>query len=586
MIGTAIDFPIPLPPERLFAMVSGTRTFTLEDTFLEPQVLKPPPTRHALLAFLLVLAAVIHIGTAGWGHLYDGVEGQLTGGAREMLESKQWLLPTNNGAPQLETPPLAYWTLALSYKIFGVTPTAARIPIALAMIGSVALTFLIGERLAGYWRGFAAGLIHLCSGGAFLLGRMVSPDPFFVLFIAGGIYCLVCGYQRRKFRWAWFAVFWFFSSLAFLTKGPAAILYLGGICLLLAIFFREARLRFRLLFHWSYLLLFVVITAPWFVWTQNQFPAFLSSLLISANETALPRGQFLLRHFAWWFPALFLILPALFFAPSKVLRPHEMTFADALPLCWVGIAFLPLFLGERQAQSALTTMPPFALFAACAWERTVPPFRIAGIAVALLAGGAFVAISCLAPGGFYSIVFGTLPGEESRYFGHMAPIALLVLLVFSLPALFFAFKEREELALFLVLGSMVPIGFGLAEGVSRSASRFSMAGAAQFLNPRLGQNGEVLYEGPLRRSNSLSFYLNKKYFIVNQKPGPFEQDAASQNKYLDEHFVLEAWNRSNPIYFIIEEHRVDYWRRLIIDRVHIYRHVTTSGTRVVLSNEL
>jgi 4-amino-4-deoxy-L-arabinose transferase-like glycosyltransferase len=567
-------------------MVAGARTFTLEDTFLEPQILNPPPTRHALLAFLLVLAAVIHIGTAGWGNLYDGVEGQLAGGAREMLESKQWLLPTNNGVPQLETPPLAYWMLALSYKILGVTAAAARIPIALAMIGSVALIFLIGERLAGYWRGFAAGLIHLCSGGAFLLGRMVSHDSFFALFIAGAIYCLVCGYQRRKFRWAWFAVFWFCGSLACLTKGPAAILYLGGICLLLAIFFREARLRFRLLFHWSYLLLFAVITASWFIWAQNHYPGFLSSLLNSAQETALPRGQFLLRHLAWWFPALFLILPGFWFAPNKILRTHELTFVDALPLCWLGIAFLLLVIADPQAHSALAALPPFALFAACAWERTRPSLRIAGIALAFLAGGALAAMACFAPRRFYAITFGTTAGEESRYFNHMAPIALLILLVFSLAAIFFAIKQREELALYLVLGSMVPIGFGLAESVSRSAYRFSMAGAARFLNPRLGQSGEVLYEGPLRRCNSLSFYLNKKFFLVNQAPGRFEQDAASQNKYLDERFVLEAWDRSNPIYFIIEEDRVAHWRRLIIDRVHIYRQVTTSGRRVVLSNEL
>ena len=273
-------------------MVAGTRTFTLEDTFLQPQILNPPPTRHALLAFLLALAAVVHIGTAGWGDLYDGVEGQLAGGAREMLESQQWLLPTNNGVPQLQTPPLAYWAIALSYKVFGVTATAARIPIALAMVASVALTFLIGERLAGYWRGFAAGLIHLCSGGAFLVGRMVTHDSFFALFITGAIYCLVCGYQRRKFRWAWFAGFWFCGTLACLIKGLGALLYLAGICLLLAIFFREARLRFRLLLHWSYLLLFVLVTAPWFIWAQNHFPGFLSSLLSWASAPACRAGNF------------------------------------------------------------------------------------------------------------------------------------------------------------------------------------------------------------------------------------------------------------------------------------------------------
>src|SRR5213079_768076 len=131
-------------------MVAGARTFSLEETFLAPQILHPPPTRHALLAFLLALTAVLHIGTAAWGDLYDGAEGRLAAGAREMLDSKQWLRPTNNGAPLLETPPFAYWAVALSYKAFDVSTAAARLPIALGMLGSVALTFLIGERLAGY----------------------------------------------------------------------------------------------------------------------------------------------------------------------------------------------------------------------------------------------------------------------------------------------------------------------------------------------------------------------------------------------------------------------------------------------------
>ncbi len=64
-------------------MVAGARTFSLEDTFLEPQILNPPPTRHALLVVLLTLAAVLHLGTAGWGDLYDGVEGQFAGGERD-----------------------------------------------------------------------------------------------------------------------------------------------------------------------------------------------------------------------------------------------------------------------------------------------------------------------------------------------------------------------------------------------------------------------------------------------------------------------------------------------------------------------
>src|SRR3954452_972145 len=105
-------------------MVAGARTFSLEEGFLPAQILNPPPTRHALLAFLLALTAVLHIGTAGWGDLYDGNESQVAAAGREMLQSRQWLLPTNNGVPLAQTPPLGGWAVAASCKIFGVNATA------------------------------------------------------------------------------------------------------------------------------------------------------------------------------------------------------------------------------------------------------------------------------------------------------------------------------------------------------------------------------------------------------------------------------------------------------------------------------
>src|SRR5207237_975601 len=91
--------------------------------------------------------------------------------------------------------------------------------IALGMIATVAVTFLIGERLADYWRGFLAGLIYLCSCGTFLLGRLIMPEPVFSAFVAGAILCGICGYQRRRFRRFWFLGFWICAALACLTKG-------------------------------------------------------------------------------------------------------------------------------------------------------------------------------------------------------------------------------------------------------------------------------------------------------------------------------------------------------------------------------
>jgi 4-amino-4-deoxy-L-arabinose transferase-like glycosyltransferase len=560
-------------------MVAGARTFSLEETFLSPQILNPPPTRHALLAFLLSLAALLHIGTVGWGDLYDGVEGQFAGGAREMMQSG-WLVPTNDGAPLLDTPPLAYWAVALSYKAFGVSATAARLPAALATIGTVAFTFLIAERLAGYWRGFAAGLIYLCSAGTFISGRMVAPDAICALFTCASIYFLVRGYQHQKFRRLWFAGFWSCAGGATLTNGIAPLLVLCGILLSLAILFREARLRFQPLLHWRNLFLFVLIVGPWFVWMESHFPGFLFRFATRADAPpGLPRWQIFLLHVAWWFPAIFLILPGLIFAPRKILRPDEVTFGDRLPVCWLLVGVAVAFIFKDEFTSALTAA--FALFTACAWERTSRPFRVAGIAVALVTSLAAAGIIYFRPA-----IFGILTDAEiALSLRPLAQISLVSLLVLAVGALFVV-KQRGEITLVLALAAMVPIGCCLIEGRARVAPFFSLAEAAHYLNPRLGRQGEVIFEGATRNGSSLSFYLEKKFFLIDQRPGFYDRDDTAQRKYLDEHFLLEAWDRSDPLYLIIDESRVGYWRQLITDRVHIYHQVTTCGSRVILSNQL
>src|SRR5213082_2856940 len=67
-------------------MTAGTQTLRLEETLLEPPALPPPPTRHALFAILIALAALLYVATIGTGDLYSQTEGQYAGAAREMVD--------------------------------------------------------------------------------------------------------------------------------------------------------------------------------------------------------------------------------------------------------------------------------------------------------------------------------------------------------------------------------------------------------------------------------------------------------------------------------------------------------------------
>src|SRR4029450_13390411 len=116
-------------------MTADARSLSLEETLLEPPALSPPPTRHALLVILIALAALLHVATIGSGDLYSQTEGQYAGAAREMVETHQWLLPTNDGAPRLQKPPLLYWLIIIWFELVGINAATARLPVALAVVG-------------------------------------------------------------------------------------------------------------------------------------------------------------------------------------------------------------------------------------------------------------------------------------------------------------------------------------------------------------------------------------------------------------------------------------------------------------------
>jgi 4-amino-4-deoxy-L-arabinose transferase-like glycosyltransferase len=595
-------------------MVAGTRTFSIEETLFEPPALTPPPTRHALFVCLVALAALLHLGTIGWGDLYGETEGQYAGAAREMIGAHEWLTPTNDGIPRLQKPPLLYWLLIASFKVFGINAMAARLPIAVAVIVSVALTFLIGERLMDYWRGFLAGLIHLCFWGTFLLGRIIMPEPVFSAFIAGAFFCALCGYQRRHNRRAWFLGVWICAALACLTKGLHGLIYPAAVLLLLALFYREARLRFRALLRWWYISIFLLMVAPWYVWAEWRYPGFFRHLLnvewlghirgfvVSGGETEVPRMQFVALHLAWWFPVSLAVLPGAVLAWRKVIRPSEIEFADALPLAWMGVVFIPLLLlGQRQDYYSWSMWSALALFAASAWERMPRGLRVFGVCNVALASVVAEAVALFLP----KIVDGAkndwqelsarstawqtvtnIPSATWIAFRPMLALAAGALVVGSVLALYFVAKNRQRIALVILLLVMIPLGLSSIEGVARVAPFFSLANAATYLNDRIGEHGRVYYEGSLHAGSSLLFYLNRNFFLVNQPPDYFAQHIGAPQMQASEEAVLSRWNEADPVFLIVEQNRLAYWKTLITGRVHIYHQLSTCGTYVVLSNQL
>src|ERR1700691_2194203 len=82
---------------------------------------------------VLLFASVIYIGCiVSPPSLMDDSDAVIAQIARNMLTSGDWVTARMDGLAFLEKPPLMFWDVAVSYKVFGVHDWAARIPTALA----------------------------------------------------------------------------------------------------------------------------------------------------------------------------------------------------------------------------------------------------------------------------------------------------------------------------------------------------------------------------------------------------------------------------------------------------------------------
>ena len=128
-----------------------------------------------LIVFLVVSA--IYLGcVVSPPSLQDDVDAVQAVIARNMLNSGDWVTARLDGVIYLEKPPLIYWLMAVSYKIFGVSDWAARLPVAFATIALALLTTSFGMWAFGKRAGFYAGLVMSTCVGLFLFTRIQIPD--------------------------------------------------------------------------------------------------------------------------------------------------------------------------------------------------------------------------------------------------------------------------------------------------------------------------------------------------------------------------------------------------------------------------
>ena len=389
--------------------------------------------RRSLLLALLALAGLCalaygqQLGSLG---LMDKTEGLFVEIPREMLISGDWITPRWNGELFFDYPVWGYWMVALSFKLFGVSEWAARLPVALAASATVfalfGLLMLVAtpqepphQRLG---RALLGSTVLALSPGWLGWGRSSVTDMFLASGITLALFGFVLAHTAKQER-PWqkplgYMVLAVFCGIAVLAKGPVGLVLPG---LVMLVFWALNGTFVQQLRHTPWIalvLLFLGVAAPWYgMATAANGTEFLGRFLGFSNVERFTTVIYDHPGPPWFYLpwVVILLLPWSLFLPVACARLRfwrlqvwrQSTPANDLPL--IALLWLVVMVAFFSAAATklpgyiLPAMPGGALLVALLFAPLAPPaaplaagMRLSGWINALLVG-LMALVAVLAP---------------------------------------------------------------------------------------------------------------------------------------------------------------------------------------------
>jgi 4-amino-4-deoxy-L-arabinose transferase-like glycosyltransferase len=469
----------------------------------------------ARAAGLWVLLAVVWFGTLGIRPLYKADESRYGEISREMVASGDWVTPRLNGFKYFEKPPLQYWATAALFEMLGERDWVARLWTALVGIAGIALTCYAGNRLFGPPIGAYAAAVLAGSPLYVVLGQVNTLDMAVTFFLTGAMFALC----MQRPLWFWVA-----CALAVLSKGLIGIVLPAGAVVLYLLLKRDWSLvqRLRIL---PGVLLFVVITAPWFVLVSARNPEFAHFFFVQEHFQRFTTEMHQRVHPWWYFVPVLAAgmvpwLVPLGHAAMRALR--ERSDAELLLWCWALAVFVFFSLSSSKLPPyILPIFPALALLAARSLTSSVSRAQSGLLLIAALA--AAYGVHRYASGGPYA-GYATWLVDSALILAASAAIAHVL-----------AHQARNVGAVItMAAGALIATQLGLAAH-GTMAERFSAASTLAALPERPPSDAPVFaverYDHTLpwslRRTVTMVGYRDELGVAIDWEPQKFVPDLAA-----------------------------------------------------------
>ncbi|HWZ84605.1 MAG TPA: glycosyltransferase family 39 protein [Thermoanaerobaculia bacterium] len=557
-------------------------------------------SRHPAAAWLLlVLSAGLYLGLAGAPALVDDdIDAAHALVAREMLERHDYVVMYQDGLRYLIRAPLHFWMIAASYAALGQSAFATRLPVALAMVGLVLLTFEFGRRFFGQRAGLYGGLAVATSAGMFVFTRTVIPEAIYALEFTAVFYLFLRSWTGSLAPGVGYRAAAAVCALAVLTRGPIGLLFPAA-TIVVFLTATQGWPRWRELRLPSSIALFLAIAAPWHVLAERRAPGFAWAYFVNEHVNralgtrlphdygAVPLGLWLAEHAVWLFPwsAFAVLTVRLFPAPrSWGTRMDADAQARLLLFAWAAVivGFFCLESGSRMEYYSFGAWPALALLLglgiALAEDRGDRRLLwiSRGLAVlgALYAAGTAIFLRAVARPAIPADITADLKTHGADFYqsamAHvldLTPQALADLrgpLILSAASLFAAFlasailRQRRRHVAATVVIALGMVGVFVAANLSYRALEPSLSSRslAMRINRDLRPEDRIALYGDIRMAPGIAFYSHRRVLLFHATESNLEFGShfpdAPRTFYGDEDF-RQLWAAPGRVLLVVPE---------------------------------
>jgi 4-amino-4-deoxy-L-arabinose transferase-like glycosyltransferase len=520
------------------------------------------------VACILLLSYLFFFHALGDYSLKEPDEGRYAEIPREMVESGNYIVPYLNYARYFEKPPLLYWSVALSYRAFGISEWSFRFPNAMFAFLSVLALYLLGRRWFGPQSAFLSALMLISSMGFFSMARIVTTDMLLSFCLTVALLCFY-GYYREK-KSPFLYVFYAALALGTLTKGPIAILLMAlSIVVWLGI---EGRLSFLKELKWARgIALFLVLTAPWFIAVsvmEKQFFYFFFvdqhflRFLTSKHKRTGPIYYFVPVLFGGLFPWSILLPRAVgrFFALKEV----------RLFLIWSAVAFLFFSVSKSKLPPYILPIFPALSLAVGHLFQTAWRARAEQWKENMLFIPVFLAISCLA--GLHAAGFldSRIPSSYAiaPALPYLRPFAIIIGIAALLAAVLIVVRKLRSTSVFAVLlGFQCVLILALVLNIKAIDPINTTRQLAETINRLAQKNDVIVTYGSFEET--LPFYTRRPVVLAaytgELKMGSEYPDAAG--RFIDEKAFVGLFQSPQKVFCVLKTKKLARLRQLGLEPV-------------------